>query len=91
MTKEINGEKVTKLVPTTLGKIIFNNPIPQDLGFIDRSNPENAFNLEVEFLVDKKGLGKIIDKCIKKHGVHIASVMLDSIKAQGYKYSTNPV
>ena len=84
MTKEINGEKVTKLVPTTLGKIIFNNPIPQDLGFIDRSNPENAFNLEVEFLVDKKGLGKIIDKCIKKHGVHIASVMLDSIKAQGY-------
>ena len=88
MTKEINGEKVTKLVPTTLGKIIFNNPIPQDLGFIDRSNPENAFNLEVEFLVDKKGLGKIIDKCIKKHGVHIASVMLDSIKAQGYKYST---
>lgn len=88
MTKEINGELVTRLVPTTLGKVIFNTPIPQDLGFVDRSDPENAFKLEVEFLVNKKSLGKIIDKCIKKHGVHVASVMLDSIKAQGYKYST---
>ena len=88
MTKEVNGEMVTKLVPTTLGRIIFNNPIPQDLGFVDRSNPENAFKLEIEELVNKKVLGKIIDKCIKKHGVSIAATMLDSIKAQGYKYST---
>ncbi len=88
MTKEINGEQVTKLVPTTLGKIIFNNPIPQDLGFVDRTDPENAFKLEVDFLVTKKTLGKIIDKCIKVHGTSIAAEMLDAIKAQGYKYST---
>ena len=88
MTKEVNGEKVTKLVPTTLGKIIFNNPIPQDLGFVDRTDPENAFKLEVEFLVNKKTLGQIIDKCIKVHGVTVAAEMLDKIKAQGLKYST---
>ena len=88
MTKEIEGEQVTKLVETTLGKIIFNNPIPQDLGFVDRTDPENAFKLEVEFLVTKKTLGKIIDKCIKIHGTAVAAEMLDAIKAQGYKYST---
>ncbi len=88
MTKEIDGKTVTKLVDTTLGKIIFNNPIPQDLGFVDRSDPENAFRLEVEFLVNKKTLGKIIDRCIKIHGVNKASQVLDDIKAQGYKYST---
>ena len=88
MTKEINGEQVSQLVETTLGKIIFNNPIPQDLGFVDRSDPANAFKLEVDFLVNKKTLGKIIDKCIKVHGVNISSQVLDAIKAQGYKYST---
>lgn len=88
MTKEVNGESVTKLVETTLGRVIFNNPIPQDLGFVDRTNPENAFKFEVEFLVNKKMLGQIIDKCIKVHGVSIAAEMLDKIKAQGLKYST---
>lgn len=88
MTKEIDGEKCTKLIDTTLGKIIFNNPIPQDLGFVDRSDPANAFKLEVDFLVNKKTLGQIIDKCIKVHGVTVAAEMLDRIKAQGYKYST---
>ncbi len=88
MTKEVNGEQVTKLVETTLGRIIFNNPIPQDLGFVDRTDPENAFKLEVDFLVSKGGLGKIIDKCIKVHGVTVAAEMLDKIKAQGFKYST---
>ena len=88
MTKEINGEQVSQLVETTLGKIIFNNPIPQDLGFVDRSDPANAFKLEVDFLVNKKTLGKIIDKCIKVHGVNVSSQVLDAIKAQGYKYST---
>ncbi len=88
MTKVIDGVERTELVPTTLGKIIFNNPIPQDLGFIDRSKPENAFRLEVEFLVTKKTLGQIIDRCIKVHDVSIAAKMLDEIKAQGYKYST---
>ncbi len=88
MTKEVNGEQVTKLVETTLGRVIFNNPIPQDLGFVDRTNPENAFKFEVEFLVNKKTLGQIIDKCIKVHGVTVAAEMLDKIKAQGLKYST---
>ena len=88
MTKEIDGEIRSQLLDTTLGKIIFNNPIPQDLGFVDRSDPANAFKLEVDFLVNKKTLGQIIDKCIKVHGVTVAAEMLDKIKAQGYKYST---
>ncbi|MGN0572086.1 MAG: DNA-directed RNA polymerase subunit beta' [Candidatus Fimenecus sp.] len=88
MTKEIDGEIRSELLDTTLGKIIFNNPIPQDLGFVDRSDPANAFKLEVDFLVNKKTLGQIIDKCIKVHGVTVAAEMLDKIKAQGYKYST---
>ena len=88
MTKEVNGEMVTTLLPTTLGRVIFNNPIPQDLGFVDRTDPANAFALEIDFLVKKGGLGKIIDKCIKVHGVTVAAEMLDKIKAQGFKYST---
>ena len=85
---EINGEMCSALVDTTIGKIIFNNPIPQDLGFVDRSIPENMFKFEVDFLVKKGGLKKIIDKCIKKHGTARTSQLLDDIKAQGYKYST---
>ncbi|MCM1544686.1 MAG: DNA-directed RNA polymerase subunit beta' [Ruminococcus sp.] len=88
MTKEIDGKQVSKLVETTLGKVIFNNPIPQDLGFIDRSNPDNLFRLEVEELVNKKMLGKIIDKCIRVHGTAKTSEVLDNIKNQGLKYST---
>ncbi|NLB37066.1 MAG: DNA-directed RNA polymerase subunit beta', partial [Clostridiales bacterium] len=88
MTKEINGEKVTKLLETTLGRVIFNDPIPQDLGFVDRSNPENAFKLEADFLVNKSMLGKIIDRCIKTHGTAVAAKVLDRIKAQGYSFST---
>ncbi len=88
MSKQINGETVTKLVKTTLGKVIFNNPIPQDLGFIDRTDPDNLFTPEVDVLVNKKMLGKIIDKCIKVHGTAIAADVLDKVKAQGYRYST---
>ncbi len=88
MTKEFEGEMVTGYCETSLGKIIFNNPIPQDLGFIDRTKRENIFRLEVEDLVNKKVLGKIIDRCLRVHGTHTTSVMLDNIKAQGYKYST---
>ena len=88
MTKEIDGKQVSKLVETTLGRVIFNAPIPQDLGIVDRSNPDNMFELEVDYLVKKKELGKIIDKAIKVKGIHEASEMLDKIKAQGYKYST---
>ena len=85
---EIDGKMCSALVDTTIGKIIFNNPIPQDLGFVDRSIPENKFKFEVDFLVKKGGLKKIIDKCIKKHGTARTSQLLDDIKAQGYKYST---
>ena len=91
MTKEIDGKPVRKLVSTTMGRVIFNGPIPQDLGFVDRSDPENDFKLEVDFLVNKKKLGEIIDRCIKIHGTSIAADMLDKIKAQGYKYSTRSV
>ena len=87
-TLEIGGRKESALVETTVGKMIFNQPIPQDLGFVDRSKPENKFRLEIEFLVGKKQLGQIIDRCIQVHGVPKTSEVLDSIKAQGYKYST---
>jgi DNA-directed RNA polymerase subunit beta' len=86
--KMIDGELVTGLVDTTIGKIIFNNPIPQDLGFVDRSIPENKLKFEVDFLVGKSGLKKIIDKCYTIHGTAKTSQVLDAIKAQGYKYST---
>lgn len=87
-TMEIDGKKQSEIINTTVGRIIFNRPIPQDLGFIDRSKPENKFKLEVEFLVGKKQLGVIIDKCIRVHGTQVTSQVLDNIKAQGYKYST---
>ena len=85
---EIDGKLETAIVDTTIGKIIFNNPIPQDLGFVDRSIPENKLKFEVDFLVGKSGLKKIIDASIKKHGASRTSELLDNIKAQGYKYST---
>ena len=86
--KEIDGVMQYKLITTTVGRLIFNEPIPQDLGFVDRSKPENAFELEVSFLVGKKKLGVIIDKCIRTHGFTVATEMLDRVKALGYKYST---
>ncbi len=88
MTRELDGVEVSKLIETTLGRVIFNDPIPQDLGIVDRSKPENMFALEVDYLVKKKELGKIIDRAIKVKGIHEASKMLDEIKDQGYKYST---
>ena len=88
MTKEFGGKSVTQLVTTTLGKLIFNRPIPQDLGFIDRTKPENLFTPEIDELVNKKVLGKLIDRCIKIHGTSVSAGVLDEIKAQGYKYST---
>lgn len=85
---EIDGEERHGLIETTVGKIIFNRAIPQDLGFVDRSVPGNEFKYEIDFLVRKKELGQIVDKCIKVHGTETTSVVLDNIKAQGYKYST---
>ena len=86
--KMIDGEMQYRIIDATVGRLIYNEPIPQDLGFVDRSVPGHEFDLEVSFLVGKKQLGKIIDKCIRKHGFTIATEMLDRIKALGYKYST---
>ncbi len=86
--KEIDGVKKRGLIETTVGRIIFNEDIPQDLGFVDRTKEENQLKLEVEFLAGKSALGKIIDKCIKVHGITETAVLLDKIKAMGYKYST---
>ena len=85
---EIDGVMQSGIIETTVGKIIFNRPIPQDLGYVDRTKEENKFKLEIDFLVGKKQLGKIIDKCIQKHGTQTTSEVLDAVKAQGYKYST---
>ena len=85
---EIDGEIKRGIIDTTVGKIIFNRAIPQDLGFVDRTKEENLFKFEVDFLVGKKQLGKIIDACIRVHGTEITAEVLDKIKAQGYKYST---
>ena len=86
--KEINGETQYRIIDATVGRLIYNEPIPQDLGFVDRNDPEHAFDLEVSFLVGKKQLGKIIDKCIRRHGFTVATEMLDRIKSLGYKFST---
>ena len=86
--KEINGVMEYRLINATVGRLIYNEPIPQDLGFVDRTDPEHAFDLEIDFLVGKKQLGKIIDKCIRVHGFTVSTEMLDKIKALGYKYST---
>jgi len=86
--KEIDGKMEYRIIDATVGRIIYNEPIPQDLGFVDRSGPGHEFDLEVSFLVGKKQLGKIIDKCIRRHGFTVSTEMLDKIKALGYKYST---
>ena len=75
-----------KLVESTVGRFIFNQGIPQDLGFVDRET--DPYSLEVDFLCDKKKLGAIIDKCYRRHGNTGTVIMLDYIKSMGYKYST---
>lgn len=88
MTREIGGKKVSKIVDATPGRLIFNERIPQDLGFVDRSDPEKILDLEIMMTCGKKELGKIIDKCIHVHGFNKTAEVLDAIKAMGYKYST---
>ncbi len=88
LTKEINGEKKTKTIEATVGRLIYNEEIPQDLGFVDRTDPEKEFDLEIDFPVMKKNLGTIIAKCIDKHGLNRSAELLDYIKALGFKYST---
>ncbi len=88
MTKETEEGVRSGIVKTTVGRIIYNEGIPQDLGFVDRSKPENEFELELNFPVSKKNLGKIISKSINKHGLTRTAELLDYIKATGFKYST---
>ena len=88
ITKTINGEEVTDIVESTLGRFIFNEILPQDLGYVDRSLPENALKLEVDFHVGKKGLKQILERVINTHGASKTAEVLDAIKATGYKYST---
>ena len=88
ITRNIDGEDVTGIIDATVGRLIFNEKIPQDLGFVDRSKPENKLALEIAFRVDKKKLGQIIDKSIKIHGITETATLLDDVKAMGFKYST---
>ena len=84
----VDGETVTGIVDATAGRLIFNQKIPQDLGFIERHTKEDMLKLEIMQTCGKKQLGKIIDKCIRKHGFNTTAEVLDAIKAMGYKYST---
>ena len=87
-TMEFNGVKETRLVKATVGRIIFNEAIPQNLGYVDRTDDETKFDYEVGFLVDKKAIGKIINKCINRCGATQTADVLDKIKSLGYKFST---
>ncbi|MBE5868327.1 MAG: DNA-directed RNA polymerase subunit beta' [Lachnospiraceae bacterium] len=89
MTKTTaDGEVISGNVESTLGRFLFNEILPQDLGFVDRSVPENALKLEVDFHVGKKGLKQILEKVINTHGASKTAEVLDDIKSTGYKYST---
>ncbi len=85
---DIDGNEITGVVESTLGRFIFNEILPQNLGYVDRTKPENALKLEVDFHVDKKGLKNILEKCIEVLGTINTAETLDNIKSLGYKYST---
>ena len=85
---EIDGEMQEGITETTVGRIMFNEVIPQDLGFVDRTKEENKFKYEIDFLVGKKELGKIIKKCIDTHGATQTAILLDNVKDLGFKFST---
>jgi DNA-directed RNA polymerase subunit beta' len=84
--RKLSSDDAGKLVASTVGRFIFNEKIPQDLGFVNRE--EDLYALEVDFLCDKKALGKIIDKCFRVHGNTITALLLDHIKQMGFHYST---
>ena len=86
--KNAEGEIITGMVDTTLGRLLFNEILPQDLGFVDRTKPENFLVPEISFLVTKKYLKKILQRIIDTHGTFKTAEVLDLIKAMGYKYST---
>ena len=88
VSKTIQGRVRSELIASTLGRFIFNEIIPQNLGFVDRSKPENLFKLECDFLVGKKEQGQIIERCIRNFGISETAAILDKIKSMGYRYST---
>ena len=88
ITKEIGDKTVSKIIDCTVGRLIFNENIPQNLGYVDRTNSDKQFDLEISFLVGKKQLSNIIERCIRIHGTTTTSEVLDKIKALGFKYST---
>lgn len=88
VTKDIGGRKVSNIIDCTVGRLIFNENIPQNLGYVDRTNSERQFDLEVSFLVGRKQLSDIIERCIRIHGTTTTSEVLDKIKAIGFKFST---
>ena len=85
---EIDGKKEHRIIDATVGRLIINDAIPQNLGFKKRETVDDLFPLEIDFVVGKKQLGKIIDKCIRINGFTQSTEMLDKVKALGYKYST---
>ena len=87
-TMTVDGVSHTAVVESTPGRIIFNQNIPQDLGFVDRTDPAHVCDYEVTFTCGKKQLGQIVDRTINKHGFTVAAEVLDAIKATGYKHST---
>ncbi len=88
ISKDIGGRKISKVIDCTVGRLIFNENIPQDLGYVDRTNSDKQFDLEIDFLVKKGQLSEIIEKCIHIHGTATTSEVLDKVKALGFKYST---
>ncbi|HPF54407.1 MAG TPA: DNA-directed RNA polymerase subunit beta' [Eubacteriales bacterium] len=88
LSREYAGVTYRKIVDATVGKIIFNNAIPQDLGFVERNNADDMFRFEIDKLVTKSDLGKIVDRCYRKHGPTVTSEVLDRIKSLGFHYST---
>jgi DNA-directed RNA polymerase subunit beta' len=85
---KVNGQYTSRLIDATVGRLIFNQPLPQDLGYVDRNDPDHALDLEISFLTGNKELSRIIDRCIKQHGFARSAAVLDHIKAQGFHYST---
>ena len=87
-TLEINGEMKSKKIETTVGRIIYNDGVPQDLGYVDRSTEDGMFEYEINFPVNKKKLGDLINRCISKHGLSDSAAVLDNVKQKGFHYST---
>ena len=88
ITRNIDGRQQYKTIKTTPGRIIFNEGLPQDLGYVDRTKEENLFELELNTLVDKSLLGDIVERCYRLHGTTVTAEVLDRIKRKGFDYAT---